>query len=152
MKKTCTFYLYHQEEPVNIWTNLALRAFKQKTPFAIKLQTDEELMVLDKALWTFSKSVFLPHGTYHNASDRHPCLLITDFQQLTKSRELVLISPSSQEDFTAATLLGLDVWCCFDNQETLQRARQCWQIAKKSFLYVSFLVWQHMQWQERVSS
>ena len=92
----------------------------------VRATSSERLAMLDRHLWTFDRSTFLPHGVKPEGMSAHqPIWLTTDLERPNQAQALILVDAASLEDAHAFERV-LDI---FDGRDEacVRTARERWR-------------------------
>ncbi len=102
------------------------KALEREFKALVRVQTDDELEVINKFLWTYKKNSFLPHGAKLDGTElEQPIFISAEDNNPNDANLLMLIDGATSEQIESMDL------CCelFDgnNEEIVTAARTRWK-------------------------
>jgi DNA polymerase IIIc chi subunit len=86
---------------------LAEKCYHNNIGIFVYTNNEKCTMELDKALWTYSKKQFIPHGTIHDPHpEKQPILLGEEFKNLNNSSSLLIINANEDQILTILHSVG----------------------------------------------
>ena len=100
-----SYYKTSKDKLPKAFCMLAEKCYHNNISLFVFTNNEKSITELDKALWTYSKKQFIPHGTIHDPHpEKQPILLGEAFRNLNKATSMIIVNASSGQvlDFLAS--------------------------------------------------
>lgn len=118
---------------------LVEKIYKQDKRAVIQVGSEERLKSVDNFLWTYSQSVFLPHGTEADGRPEEQPVWITLKDENPNQSEVLILCDSTNSDHVKDFNICCEIFDGYDDQ-AVSNAREKWKSYKEQGFQVSY--WQ----------
>tara|TARA_Y100001001_G_scaffold14878_1_gene13155 strand:+ start:830 stop:1288 length:459 start_codon:yes stop_codon:yes gene_type:complete len=125
------FYHLHRQSVAQALPALLSKAWTVGNRIVVKCRDDAESEALTKELWTFSKTIFLPHGNKKDGYDAEQPIWLTAQEENPNQANMLLVTSPPEGELPQDFSLGCIMFNGADEVE-LQAARACWRRMKDS--------------------
>jgi len=101
-----SYYKTSKDKIPKAFCMLAEKCYHSNISLFVFTNNEKSTTELDKALWTYSKKQFIPHGTIHDPiCEKQPILLGEVFRNSNKAASMIIINADKDKvlDFLAST-------------------------------------------------